>query len=265
MERFSRALREVDRELEVREPERSRILLELAVDLEEMFREYRSRGVPEEEALRRAEAWLVPDAASAAALRRLHSPLAGRLLSSLSEVARSRVESAALVLLSAAAVAGGLWMAASAPGLWPPGPAAVAVLALAGAGAAVAGRHALDLFLGGAGDRGMSGRLPGLLALSGGAAVTGLLGGAVHLHRTLGSPPAGAGAASGPLFEGIGAAAGTATLGLAVGLALALAWFWLVARATLVRGTREELEGVVDLPDGVSERSKEVEEEARES
>lgn len=130
MARFGQVLQRVDRRLEVREPERSRILLEVAADLEALYRAYRERGAPEEEARRRAEAWLAPDGASRAELRRLHMPMSARLLSLLSGVARGRLEAALLTILSLGAVAGGLAMLRATPGLWPPGPAAVPVLVL---------------------------------------------------------------------------------------------------------------------------------------
>ena len=50
MSRFNETLAEADSRLGVAEPARSRILLELAADMEGLFREYLERGVPEGEA-----------------------------------------------------------------------------------------------------------------------------------------------------------------------------------------------------------------------
>lgn len=242
MERFAPVLRRVDRELEVRDPERSRILLELAGDLEELYRAYRSRGCSEEEARRRAEAWLAPDEASLGGLRRLHTPLAGRLLDSLSDVARSRLETAAFTVLALGAVAAGLWGLRDTGVLWPPRPAAAAVLAVGGAGLALAARRAVRLFLSAGPASGTT--APGTLpVLAAGSIVAGALGASLELASGLVSVAAG-GAATGTtriLWDAVGTAAGTAALGVIVAMVLGLAWFWLAARLRLVRSARAEL------------------------
>lgn len=243
MERFSHVLRRVDRELEVREPERSRILLELAGDLEDLYREYRKSGYPDREARRRAETWLAPDPGSVARLQYLHTPTLGRLLSSLSEIVRSRVETGALVLLTLVSIAGGLGALWASPLAWPPGPAMAVILAIGGLGTAVAGRHALDVFL--SPERGIQVPewIPGLPTLSAAAALTGALGASIHLRAAFltSSPEA---TLAGPAWEIIGTAAGTAALGIVVALGLALGWFWLVVRVRVVRSARADLREV---------------------
>ena len=244
MRRFSHVLRRVDRRLEVREPERSRILLELAGDLEDLYRAYRDRGCGDEEARRRAEAWLVPDDGSLDGLRRLHTPLAARLLSPLSEVARSRLETLAFTVLALGTVAAGLGLLWTTPVLGTHGPWTVAVLALGGLGAAAAARRGVQLFVSsGSRGPGVPGALPELPALGAGAALVGALGGCVELERALASAGGGV-SAGGAAWAGMGTAAGTAALGLLVALALALAWFWLVARVRAVRRARAELHDV---------------------
>ena len=240
MERFGRVLRRADGELEVREPERSRILLELAADLEDLYRAYRERGLSDEEARRRAEAWLAPEAGDLAALRRLHTPLLGRLLAPLSDVARSRLESVSLTVVAAVSVLVGLGALRAVPLAWPPAPAAVVVLVLGGLGVAVAARRGLDLFV--APDRGLRvpGWIPGLLTLAGASVVVGALGACLQLHAALGAPAAGA-PSSAYLWRAVGTAAGTTALGIMVALALGVAWLWLVARARLVRTARADL------------------------
>ena len=239
MERFARVLRRVDRELEVREPERSRILLELAGDLEDLYREYREMGCPDDEARRRAEDWLAPDRSSVDRLRRLHTPILGRSLATLSEIGRSRVESGALALLVLASIAGALWTIRGSP-IWPPGLWVTLVLAIGGVGLAIAGRRALDVLLSPDGGLRVSTRMSGLLALSAASALTGALGGSLHLQTAL--VPAPPGAAPWPA---IGKASATATLGLAVALALGVAWFWLVVRVRIVRRARADLRELV--------------------
>ncbi len=265
MERFGRVLRRVDRELEVREPERSRILLELSGDLEELFRAYRRRGCSEEEARRRAEAWLAPDGASREGLRRLHTPLAGRLLRSLSEVGRSRLETAAFTVLALGSVAAGLWGLRGTVLLWPPGPAVAAVLAIGGTGLAVAARRATRLFLAADGAPPREAHLLSLPVLAAASFVVGALGACFEVGSSLAAAaaapttaaPSGAPELASAAVEGVGAgapealwgalasAAGTAGLGLVVALALTLAWFWLAVRARLVRDARAELRASV--------------------
>lgn len=248
MRRFSRALRRVDRRLEVREPERSRILLELAGDLEDLYRAYREQGSGEEEARRRAEAWLVPDDGSLEGLRRLHQPRLAGLASSLSEVARNRLEATALTVLALAAAAGGLAGLGTTPLLGPPGPAAVAVLVLGSLGIVLAARRAAWLLLSRDGGPPAPESLPGLVASAAGSAGVGALGGCLELERGLASAGAGgedpANLVTVP-WEAVGAAAGTAALGLVVTLCLALAWFWLVARVRTIRRARSELVDLV--------------------
>lgn len=240
MERFGHVLRRADAELEVREPDRSRILLELAADLEDLYRAYRERGHSEEEARRRAEAWLAPETDDLAALRRLHTPRLGRLLAPLSDVARSRLESLALTLLSLAAVVAGLGTLRATPLGWPPAPAAVVVLVLGALGAAVAARRALDLFVSPRRGLRVPGWVPGLLTLAAASAVSGALGACLQLHAAL-APSAPAAPSAARLWGAVGTAAETAALGIVVALVLGVAWLWLVARVRVVRAAREDL------------------------
>lgn len=55
MKRFAEVLKRAREELTVPEPSRTRILLEMAADLEDSYQFYRSRGLDEAEATRRAE------------------------------------------------------------------------------------------------------------------------------------------------------------------------------------------------------------------
>lgn len=239
MDRFGRALRRVEDRLEVGEPERSRILLELAVDLEGLYRTYRERGCSEEEALKRAEGWLVPDEGSLGELRRVHAGTPARLLDLLTEIGGSGFATAALTVLSLLVVAGGLG------GLWSgttlrPGLPAAGVVAVAAVGAVLAGRRAAS-FLGPSGpETEPEGWLPGLLAAAAGCGVAGALGACFEVARALGST-AGDAAVAVP-WAGVASAASTAALGLVGALALALAWFWLVVRLGVIRRARAELE-----------------------
>ncbi len=68
MSRFAKVLRRVSDELDLPQPTRSRILLEIAGDLEDLYEHHRAAGLDEEQAARRAEEAF---AASGEALKRL--------------------------------------------------------------------------------------------------------------------------------------------------------------------------------------------------
>lgn len=268
MESFGRVLRRVDRELEVPEPERSRLLLELAGDLEELYRAYRRRGCSEDEARRRAEDWMAPDGGSIDELRRLHTPLAGRLLDALSDVARSRLETAVFTVLALGVVAAGLGGLRGTSILWPPGPVVTVLLGLGGLGLGIAALRAYRLVVvpDGAVSSAADGRpLPSerasapstLLAVAAGAILVGALGAFVELEAAFaeasalaasttaaeaaGSAAAASASAHRALWSAASGAAGTVAVALLVALTLALAWFWLEVRVRRARLARAEL------------------------
>jgi hypothetical protein len=100
MTRFQTLLEELSRDLALPEPQRGRVLEELAADLEDMYRAYRGEGYGAEESARRTVDRVLPGLAAAAELERLHRPLYRRLLDRLTAGARSRVERFGLVVLS---------------------------------------------------------------------------------------------------------------------------------------------------------------------
>ena len=107
MNGFDPELREVAGRLELPEPTRSRILLELKGDLAALAESLRAEGVPDPEARRRAMATLLPDVQSLQALRTLHRPLWERLVDRFSEPARHRLERLLLAAMVATLVIGG--------------------------------------------------------------------------------------------------------------------------------------------------------------
>lgn len=74
-------LRRISAELKVPEPARSRIILEMASDLEALYEHYRGRGLDDEEAGRRAEARVLADPEVLQHLMLLHTTSYQRLLS----------------------------------------------------------------------------------------------------------------------------------------------------------------------------------------
>lgn len=89
---FDAELRGVAERLDLPQPMRSRILLELRADLEDLSSALRSEGVADDEARRRAVEALVPSSEALGELRWLHRPLYQRLVDRFSERGRHRLE-----------------------------------------------------------------------------------------------------------------------------------------------------------------------------
>lgn len=98
---FLPTLREVGRALSTPIPNRVRILRELEFDLEELYGELLSRGVPKDEARRRAIEALVPDRTVLHQLAHLHMPIYPRVTGGMSEARVRLMERSALVLATA--------------------------------------------------------------------------------------------------------------------------------------------------------------------
>ncbi len=98
MKRFVRVLKEIDRKLDLPEQERSRILLEIGSDLEDMYELYREEGLGEEDAMRRAEEMFDVSDEALEELARIHRSVFEQLLNRLSEQAQSRWEKVMLVV-----------------------------------------------------------------------------------------------------------------------------------------------------------------------
>ena len=233
MGRFDRVLRRAERRLEAPEPERSRILAELAGDLEALYATYRERGLEDEEARRRAVEWLAPSSEAVDRLRTVHTPWIERLLRRLGSSARGRVEIAAVGLFSLAAACAGVaaviragLLPAASPGVW-----AVAAVGAAGLGTAAARGYRLFV-RGDAASPGVTHGLGVVPIAAAGAALAGLL--SAGLRVTTGAAAAGKTAAGVPWSE-ITVGSAVATLGLSVALILALAWLVLRLRGDAVR------------------------------
>ena len=84
MSRFAGVLRQVSDGLDLPQPTKSRILLEMDADLEDAYRHYRGQGLGDEEAVRRAEEAFVVSDETLKHLARIHlsgGQLADRLIS----------------------------------------------------------------------------------------------------------------------------------------------------------------------------------------
>lgn len=100
MRGFAEEIRRVAEHLDLPQPVRSRILLELAADLEDLTTVLRDQGVAEDEARRQALEALLPSPAALAELRSLHRPLYQRLVDRFSERARHRLERLLLTVMA---------------------------------------------------------------------------------------------------------------------------------------------------------------------
>jgi hypothetical protein len=150
MTRFQASLERIDAALTVPQPQRGRVIAELAADLEDLYGTLRADGLPAADAERRALELVLPDGAALRELEVLHQPLYRRLSSRLSGSARVRLERAAVALLSLVVV--GSTAAALPLGmlLTDPSPFLVPVIALGCAGVVTAMVCALRMFLLGA-------------------------------------------------------------------------------------------------------------------
>lgn len=226
MGRFGRVLRRVDRRLEAPEPERSRILAEMAADLEDLYAAYRERGADEEEARRRALEWLAPSPQAVESLRAVHTPWIERLLHRLGSSARGRLEVGAVALFSLAAAGAGV-AGVLRTGILPgPSPGVWAVAAAGGLGLGAAAARGYGLFVrGAASSRDAARGLRDVLAAAAGAGLAGLLSAGLRLTT---------GPTTGVPWSEIAAASALSTLGLSAALVLALAWLVLRVRADAV-------------------------------
>lgn len=99
MNRFSEILRQTSERLDLPQPEKSRILLEIASDLEDLYGLYRGQGLEEREAVRRAEEKLAVSDEALAELARIHESPFRRFLGRISEQAQTRWERVLLTAL----------------------------------------------------------------------------------------------------------------------------------------------------------------------
>lgn len=243
MGRFSRALRRAERRLEGPEPERSEALVEMAGDLEDLYRAFRERGLGEEEARRRAVRWLAPSAEALDALGAVHVPGVERFLRRLGGSTRGRLELAALTAASLLAAAVGVYAGLRTGVLRAPSPSLWLVAGLAGLGAGTSLARTYVLFV--RGDRLRSGwrrRVDSVLAA---AAATGLTGLVTGGFRVTAAAPEGEGAAGAVPWPAVVEGAGLSSLGLSAGLLLALVWLILRLRARSVRRARSKLREIL--------------------
>lgn len=99
MSRFSDILQSIDSWLDLPQPARSRIVLEIAADLEDTYRHYLAQGLTAAEAHRRAVARCDLSDDSLRQLVQVHANAWRRFLDHCGDQARSRLERAAFILV----------------------------------------------------------------------------------------------------------------------------------------------------------------------
>ncbi len=184
MKRFARHLKRIDERLDLPQPERSRIILEIASDMEEMFRFYVARGLDEEEAARKSGEMFDLSDEALSQLVDIHISPFNRFFDKLSQQARTRWEKTMLaaVVLIIAALSGreGLssgFIRQAGAFVWP-------VIGISFLACVMALVFLYRLYLRKARDaKGLRSGLTPFLMLGGASLVTGFFGLAVELYR----------------------------------------------------------------------------------
>lgn len=215
MTRFDRVLRRAEEHLDLPEPVRSRVLLEVEADLEGLYRTYRDEGLTREEAARRAEEALGLSREAIDTLVELHAPLYRRLFERFASSARRRWERIVLALLIALTVAGGVSALVTGGLLRDSSPLIWAVLALASAGLWISVREffRLDVKREHRGSD-LGGSLPLLPPLCTAILLAGALGAGLELYGLAGTMADAGGGSPGALLPGLGRATEVLTLSL---------------------------------------------------
>jgi hypothetical protein len=231
-----------DRMRDLHHPARTRILLELAGDVEALSADLRRSGMPAEEAALRAAERVVPSDAALDALVRLHRPSYRRLTAPVPDSALRRLERGILLVVTTSILVAGLFLLSGQGLLRDPSPLLWAILGLSGGVIGITLWKGFQLFIRREHRPETLGRgLWTLLALSGGAllaAGAGFITGLWMLAATLeaGVPDTAALLTAWLFRESV-----LLTTALLTALAGGLAWFLLAQGAAAVRGGDEEV------------------------
>lgn len=243
---FSSLLASVRTQLKIPEPTRSRILLEIANDLEELYSHHRSAGLSEVRARRRVEEAMELSTAVLAEIVRVHASPYQRFLDHLSSRARTRWERGALVTLGlvvclivlSVASAGPVFVQAR-PFIWP-------VLACFAGAAILAIQRTYALFLKGTGDAKHAREKLGLLLTLGVAQpAIGLAGawfGLIPVSWTMIESEVLPGHA---IFEWMIGATALMLISIAGAILIAICWLILAGRAAAIEEAAADAMGAV--------------------
>lgn len=239
--RFAAVLQRVEARLTVPQPARSRILHEMAADLEDLYAAYRARGLDEDTALRRAETALGASPEAVDELVMVHRPAWERLLERFSSGAGSRVERglltgitlAGLVVAGAALARQGI-LAHASPFLWP-------VLLLAAGAAILAGAVFFRLFVKQDHTRArVRAGLSPLLVLASTTVLVAAFGFAWEIYRIAGDVSQLGVVSANVLLPRLRRASEVLALGLTAGLGGVLAWLHLRQRILIIEAAEAD-------------------------
>jgi hypothetical protein len=186
MKRFTNLLRRAGERLDLPQPEKSRILLEIASDLDDSYRLYLGKGYSEGEAAKKAEEMFDVSDEALEQLVRIHESKFRKLLGRISEQAQTRWERVilvAIVLFIAGAAGRNLFSAdlfrQASSFVWP-------LLVLSFGTLAVAVFQAYKLYIKKDHSVGrLQSGLPWLLAMAGLSLLTGFLGSLLEMYRSV--------------------------------------------------------------------------------
>lgn len=99
MNPFAATLKTIYSELDLPQPEKSRILLEISADMEDCYQTYLDSGIPEKEAFQQTQDQFSLDSNNLQALVQIHTPPVKRMMDRFSQQAQSRWEKTILLLL----------------------------------------------------------------------------------------------------------------------------------------------------------------------
>jgi hypothetical protein len=145
--RFDEALRAAAATLDLPQPDRARILEEIAGDLEELRAELVRRGVPDDEAETRAVELLAPSEAAIRALVDVHEPRYRWLTRRFSSSVMRRSEQVAVLLVTVIALAAAVVPLARSGLPRDPSPFLIPIISLLAAVLALAAGKAIQLWL----------------------------------------------------------------------------------------------------------------------
>lgn len=186
MPRFDEALRSAAATLDLPQPDRARILEEIAADLEELRAELVRRGVPEREAESRAVELLAPSDVAVRALVAVHEPRYRSLARRFSPSVLRRSERAAVLLVTVAALASAVVPLARSGLPRDPSPFLVPIFALLAGVLALSCHKAIQLYFQGDHEPGrLRSGLSGILAGSCLAVGCAFMGFVLELYRLM--------------------------------------------------------------------------------
>lgn len=251
---FEPELRRLAGRLDLPEPARSRFLLELRSDLEDLASSLRAEGESPAGARAAALEALLPSAVALAELETLHRPLYRRLADRFSRPERHRLERLLLLGLTVAVLGGSLAALARFDLLIDPSGFLWPILGLAAAVAAAGGSQLFHLYVAGGGGPGELRRgLPWLPALAALALAVGFGGAVVDLYLVAGRLAADASAQGRELLAWLRQDAAMLASSLIVASGAGLLWLIAVIRIARIERTEAEALGLYTPDPGRSE------------